>query len=173
LLQLFIASRFDVLLHRFNRSSFQRIVLTVRVKSKARTLKDLIGPEQAWPSRLLLMSRIGIWWFSAMIEPVVVIVAYRPKPGRESETLDLVRSRVPTLRKQGLVTDRTSTIMRARDGTIIEVSEWKSQEAIEAAHKNPNVLAMWNRFFEVCDCAPLNTLSESAEMFAGLEPIPD
>lgn len=108
-----------------------------------------------------------------MIEPVVVIVAYRPKPGRESETLDLVRSRVPTLRKQGLVTDRTSTIMRARDGTIIEVSEWKSQEAIEAAHKNPNVLAMWNRFFEVCDCAPLNTLSESAEMFAGLEPIPD
>jgi hypothetical protein len=87
--------------------------------------------------------------------------------------LDLVKSRVPTLRKEGLVTDRPPTIMRTRDGTIIEVSEWKSQEAIEAAHKNPNVLAMWNRFFEVCDCIPLNTLSESAEMFAGFEPIPD
>lgn len=104
---------------------------------------------------------------------VIVIVAYRPKPGKESETLDLVRSRVPALRKEALVTERTPIIMLARDGTIIEVSEWKSHEAIDAAHKNPNVLAMWNRFFAVCDCVPLNQLSESAEMFAGFEPVPD
>jgi quinol monooxygenase YgiN len=104
---------------------------------------------------------------------VIVIVAYRLKPGKDSETLDLVRSRVPTLRKEALVTDRTPIIMRARDGTIIEVSEWKSREAIDAAHKNPTVLAMWNRFFEICDCIPFNTLSESAEMFAGFEPIPE
>ena len=104
---------------------------------------------------------------------VIVIVAYRPKPGKESETLDLVGSRVPTLRKEALVTERTPIIMRARDSTIIEVSEWKSQEAIDAAHKNPNVLAMWNRFFAVCDCVPLNQLSESAEMFAGFEPVSD
>ena len=108
-----------------------------------------------------------------MIEPVIVIVAYRPKPGKESETLDLVRSRVPALRKEALVTERTPIIMLARDGTIIEVSEWKSREAIDAAHKNPNVLAMWNRFFAVCDCVPLNQLSESAEMFAGFEPVPE
>jgi quinol monooxygenase YgiN len=104
---------------------------------------------------------------------IIVIVAYQPKPGRESETLDLVKSRVPILRKEGLVTGRTPTIMRARDGTIIEVSEWKSKEAIDAAHRNPNVLAMWNKFFEVCDCIPLDTLSESADMFAGFEPISD
>src|SRR6266567_1657284 len=106
-----------------------------------------------------------------MIEPVIVIVGYRPKPGRESDTLELVRNRLPILRKEGLVTDRTPIIMRARDGTIIEVSEWKSQEAIAAAHKNPNVLVMWNRFFEVCDCIQFNALSESAEMFAGFEPL--
>ncbi|PYL28243.1 MAG: hypothetical protein DMF45_09785 [Verrucomicrobia bacterium] len=82
---------------------------------------------------------------------IVVIVAYRPKPGKENELVDLVQSRVPTLRKENLVTDRAPTIMRSRDGTIIEVSEWKSQEAIDAAHKNPNVLAMWNKFFAVCD----------------------
>ncbi len=102
---------------------------------------------------------------------VIVIVAYRPKPGKEKETLELVRSRVPTLRKEGLVTDRAPTIMRARDGTIIEVSEWKSHEAIDAAHKNPIVLAMWNKFFEACDCIPLNTLAEANDLFAGFEPI--
>jgi len=103
----------------------------------------------------------------------VVIVAYRTKPGKENELIDLVRSRVPTLRKEGLVSDRVPTIMRSRDGTIIEVSEWKSREAIDAAHKNPNVLAMWNKFFAICDCIPLNTLAEANEMFAGFEPIAD
>jgi quinol monooxygenase YgiN len=104
---------------------------------------------------------------------IVVIVAYRPKPGKENELVELVRSRVPTLRKENLVTDRVPTIMHSRDGTIIEVSEWKSREAIDAAHKNPNVLAMWNKFFAVCDCVPLNTLPEAKEIFAGFEPVAD
>jgi len=102
---------------------------------------------------------------------VIVIVAYRPKSGKEKDLLELVRSRVPTLRNEGLVTNREPTIMRARDGTIIEVSEWKSHEAIDAAHKNPNVLAMWNKFFAICDCVPLKNLAEAEEMFAGFEPI--
>jgi hypothetical protein len=56
---------------------------------------------------------------------------------------------------------------------IIKVSEWKSQDAIDAAHKNPNVLLMWDKFFAICDCVPLNRLPESAGMFAGFEPIGD
>jgi len=104
---------------------------------------------------------------------IIVIVAYRPKPGKEKELLKLVRNRVATLQKEGLGTHREQSIMCARDGTIIEVSEWKSQEAIDAAHKNPNVLAMWNKFFAVCDCVPLKTLAEAEEMFAGFEPVAD
>lgn len=105
------------------------------------------------------------------MQGVVVIVAYRPKPGKGDELLQLVRRRVPTLRQEDLVTDRTPTIVRARDGTIIEVSEWNSREAIEAAHKNPNVLALWQQFFALCDCVPLNTVAETSEMFAGFEPM--
>jgi quinol monooxygenase YgiN len=104
---------------------------------------------------------------------IVVIVAYRPKPGREKELLEIVRSRVPTLRREGLVTDRVPVMMRAKEGTIIEVSEWKSSEAIEAAHKNPRVLAMWDKFFAVCDCVPLKTVPEAETMFAGFEAIAD
>jgi len=102
---------------------------------------------------------------------IVVIVAYRPKAGREKELLDLVRNRVPTLRKEGLVTERVPVIMRAKDGTIIEVSEWKSHEAIEEAHQNPRVLAMWDKFFALCDCVPLKEVPEAETMFAGFEPI--
>jgi quinol monooxygenase YgiN len=102
---------------------------------------------------------------------IVVVVAYRPKPGRERELLDLVRSRVPTLRKEDLVTERVPVIMRAKDGTIIEVSEWKSDQAIEEAHKNPRVLAMWEEFFALCDCVPLKSVPEAGTMFAGFEPL--
>ena len=102
---------------------------------------------------------------------VVAIVAYRPKSGQEKTLLDLVRSRVPMLRKEGLVTDREPVTMRAQDGTIIEVSEWKSRETIDAAHKNANVLAMCEKFFAACNCIPLQDLAEAREMFAGFEPI--
>jgi quinol monooxygenase YgiN len=104
---------------------------------------------------------------------VIAVVAYRPKPGKEQELLELVRARVPTLRKEGLVTDRVPTIMRSRDGTIVEVSEWKSRDAIDAAHKTPRVLAMWDKFFAVCECVPLKTLAETADMFAGFTPLED
>src|SRR4051812_18092813 len=104
---------------------------------------------------------------------IVVIVAYRPKPGHEAELLELVRGRVPTLLKEGLVTDRAPVMMHARDGTIIEVSEWKSQQAIEEAHRNPRVLAMWDKFFAVCECVPLKTVPEAETMFAGFEAIVD
>src|SRR4051794_30849266 len=106
------------------------------------------------------------------MDGIVVIVAYRPKAGHEAELLELVRGRVPALRTDGLVTDRIPVIMRAKDGTIIEVSEWKSHEAIEAAHRNPQVLAMWDKFFAVCDCVPLKDVPESETMFAGFQPIP-
>ena len=56
----------------------------------------------------------------AVMDGVIVIVAYRPKPGKESETLELVRNRIPTLRKEALVTERRPIIMRARDGTPID-----------------------------------------------------
>ena len=102
---------------------------------------------------------------------VIVIVAYKPKPSKESDLLELVRRRVPFLRGEGLVTERVPTIMRCRDGTIIEVSEWKSQAAIDAAHKNPNVLAFWNEMFAVCECVPLKTLPEAEQMFAAFEPL--
>jgi len=102
---------------------------------------------------------------------IIAVVAYRPKAGKDEQLLELVRSRVPTLRNERLATDRVPVIMRSRDGAIVEVSEWKSREAIDAAHKNPNVWAMWEKFFAVCDCVPLNTLPETANIFAGFTPI--
>jgi hypothetical protein len=101
---------------------------------------------------------------------VMVIVAYRPKPGCEHKLEELVREHVPCLRTLGLVTDRPAQAMRAKDGTIVEVLEWQDG-AIEAAHSTPRVVELWERFGNVCDYVPLRELPEAETLFAGFEPI--
>jgi hypothetical protein len=100
----------------------------------------------------------------------MVIVGYRPKPGREADLLALVRDHVPELRRLGLATDRPTLAMRAVDGTIVEVFEWRDG-AIASAHENPDVLAMWGRFAAACDYVPLTELPETKDKFAQFEPI--
>ena len=100
-----------------------------------------------------------------------VIVAYRPRPGKAQELLQLTREHLPILRSQGLATDRPSYVMRSVDGTIIEVFEWKSAEAIAAAHQNAVWQAMCGRYSEACDYISLENLSESKNMFAEFDPV--
>ncbi len=101
----------------------------------------------------------------------IVIACYRPKPGKKSELDALMQTHLSTLRVEGLVTERESIMMEATDGTIIEVFEWKSHEAIEAAHKNAAVLEMWDRYAEVCDYIPVAQVPEAAEMFSQFSPL--
>ncbi len=81
---------------------------------------------------------------------LLVIAAYRPKKGMEHLLRDVLKDHLPILRKERLVTDRPPYLMRAADGTFVEVFEWKSAAAIEAAHHNSAVQAMWARFEEAC-----------------------
>jgi len=100
-----------------------------------------------------------------------VIARYKPFPGQEAALLSLVREHIPILKKEALVTNRIPYVMRASDGSLIEVFEWKSEKAIEQAHSNPRVLKMWEDFGAVCEFKPFSTLPEAKEMFPGFEPV--
>jgi quinol monooxygenase YgiN len=101
----------------------------------------------------------------------IVIACYRPKPGKREALRRLILDHVATLRGQKLVTDRAPITMEAKDGTIVEVFEWASAAAIEAAHGNPTVQAMWKEYAEICDYLPIAQVPEAAEMFADFTPI--
>ncbi|MFQ5908972.1 MAG: hypothetical protein ACE5JE_09160 [Thermoplasmata archaeon] len=102
---------------------------------------------------------------------VMVISAYRPRAGKEALLLEVLKTHLPILRGEGLATDRPSQVMRAKDGTMIEVFEWMSQEAIDAAHENDAVKAMWVEFEEACEYATLSSLPEGQDLFASFEPV--
>lgn len=102
----------------------------------------------------------------------VVIACYVPRAGLEYELHELARAHVPRLRAEGLVTDREPIIAVAADGTVVEVFEWVSEDAIAAAHTNPAVRAMWEEYRAVSTYIPIGEVVEAACLFSEFAPLP-
>ncbi len=100
-----------------------------------------------------------------------VIVAYTPKANQEARLLEAVKKHLVVLGAEGLITDKPAYVMRATNGTILEVFEWKSAEAIRQAHQLPSVQALWGEFAAVCDYKKLSDISETQQMFAEFESV--
>jgi hypothetical protein len=100
---------------------------------------------------------------------VHVIAIYKPKPGKAHELLQVVREHLPILRGQKLATDSPSLVLRATDGTLIEIFEWVSEEAVRQAHTNKAVLELWGRFEHVCTFGTLTGLPDSDKPFPHYE----
>ena len=101
----------------------------------------------------------------------IVIAAFQPKPGQLAPLRDVVAKHWRILQEQGLVTDRPRMVMQAANGTLLEVFEWRSPEAIEAAHKNPAVLALWAEFETACEYVPLSSLAEAQHPFSEFDAV--
>ncbi|HET6543844.1 MAG TPA: hypothetical protein VFG46_25335 [Chryseolinea sp.] len=98
-----------------------------------------------------------------------VIVIYRPKKGKDAALLQLVNDHMSILKTQNLVTDRAPIIMKAADGSIIEVFEWKSADAIKQAHQNKVVQELWERFSQVCEYEIPVNIKEFQALFSEFE----
>lgn len=98
-----------------------------------------------------------------------VIAAFRPRDGQQDALRTLVSRHRQVLREEQLVTDRPPYAMQAADGTIIEIFEWRSADAIAEAHRNAAVQALWAEFDTHCDYLPLVDLAESRRPFAEFE----
>jgi hypothetical protein len=99
----------------------------------------------------------------------ISVACYKPRPGCEEALSELVRNHMAPLKAEGLVTDRTPIAMRCADGTIVEVFEWVSRDAIEGAHQNPVVLDLWKKFEAVCWYETPANVAEFQNMFAHFE----
>lgn len=100
-----------------------------------------------------------------------VIAAYKPKQGSEPQLLDLVARHGGVLRAEGLISDKVAHVMRADDGTLIEVFEWLNEHAAARAHAIPQVQALWAEFAAVCDFPPLASIAEANRPFAHYESV--
>lgn len=100
-----------------------------------------------------------------------VIVAYQPKPGQDQALRAAVKKHCEVLRAEDLITAREPYVMVGSDGTVVEVFEWRSPEAIEAAHGSPAVQALWAEFEACSTYTPLIEVPEAQQMFAEFDPL--
>lgn len=95
----------------------------------------------------------------------VFMALYRPKPGKENELKEILKIHIPTLREEGLITNREQLTLQAEDGTIIEIAEWMSNEAKEKAHQSANVMSVWNKISSVAEIISLSSFVEAQKPF--------
>jgi len=98
-----------------------------------------------------------------------VLAVYRPRNGKQNELEAEMIEHVPLLRRLGLATDTASQVLRAPDGTVMELFEWRDHGAIAAAHEHPDVLAMWARYDTCCEYGTLADLPNAGTMFPEFE----
>lgn len=101
----------------------------------------------------------------------IVFALYRPHAGKGAELLQAVAMHYPVLRKLELITDRAPVVARAKDGSIVEVFEWVSEEAAQKAHEHPEIAAVWESMGKVGDVAALSSLAEVQRPFPHFEPV--
>lgn len=101
----------------------------------------------------------------------LVIALYRPRLGCEARLHEVLRDHVPALRAEGLVTARPELHLRAADGTVLEIFEWKTEQSAADAHHNATVQALWARFEQVAEFVSLADLPEAHRPFSHFDPL--
>ncbi len=101
----------------------------------------------------------------------IVFACYRPHAGKEAELKALISKHVPTLRQYEMLTDRDALLAQAKDGTFIEVFEWRSAAESNRAHEHPAVGKIWDAMAKVCDFVSLQGLEEAKRPFSHFKPV--
>lgn len=97
------------------------------------------------------------------MDPQIVIAMYKPHDGKDAELRALIDEHIPTLRRLALITDRPSLLARARDGTYLEVFEWRAWS--DEIHAHPEVARIWGAMGRVADFVTLSSLEEAGQTF--------
>ena len=106
-----------------------------------------------------------------LMNPVIVFAIYKPHQNKQNELKKLILKYVPILKSNKLITDREPVLVQSENGIYIEIFEWKSNDAIEEAHKNPEVQKLWDEIEKVCDFTNLESLEEVKDFFPQFKPI--
>ena len=96
----------------------------------------------------------------------LALAAYRPREGRDEELRRLLEEDVATLRRRGHVTARPAPLIRTPDGELLVVLEWSSEHAVDDAHADAEVLAVWSRKDQLAEYVPPRDLAGAGVPFA-------
>jgi hypothetical protein len=101
----------------------------------------------------------------------ILVVVYKPFRGKEGDVLDVIGHHMPVLRAEGLATDRKPILMRSDDGSIIEIFEARSAEAIQQAAYNTKIQELWMAMGRISEFIKPTEVQEFQTLFSQFESI--
>ncbi|HSE41002.1 MAG TPA: hypothetical protein VLH08_09585 [Acidobacteriota bacterium] len=101
----------------------------------------------------------------------IVFALYRPNKGKDTELEKLIAQHGPTLRRLELITDRPVVLVKSKNGTYIEIFEWRTEESAGLAHHHPEVAKIWEAMGKIADLPTIDSLEEISERFPHFQPI--
>ena len=78
---------------------------------------------------------------------------------------------LPLLRRHGLVTARPGVSGIGKDGALVEVFEWESEEKSRSAPAFPEIGNHWKKMADAMDFVGLASLPETQTPFAHFMPL--
>ena len=103
---------------------------------------------------------------------LTVIACYRPHAGKEEQLRGWIREHVPALRSESLVSDDAVVLLRADDGSFLEIFSWKSEAAARSAESNEVIQRIWGGMAACADFLRLTDLAEASRPFAHFHRVP-
>ncbi|MCI0596362.1 MAG: hypothetical protein L0Z48_07440 [candidate division Zixibacteria bacterium] len=105
----------------------------------------------------------------------VVLALYQVASENEQALLKLIPKKRRYFLKAGYATRRAPILLRSRQNPeiLIEIFEWKSQDAVAKAHQDPKVRAIWDEMDKLCKRIGqgLSEVPEFATPFPHFEPV--
>ena len=100
---------------------------------------------------------------------LLTFAMYKPNEGKETELMDILKDHIPTLKELGLITSREPATLKTEEGVIVEVFEWKSEEAVDMAHRHPAIGQLWGKMGGICTFPGMKDLKEAHQPFPAFE----
>ena len=105
----------------------------------------------------------------------IVLALYQVAKENEKALLKLMPKKRRYFLKAGYATRRAPILLRSRENPeiLIEILEWKSDDAVAKAHKDPKVRAIWDEMAKLCKKMGkgLNELPELGTPFPHFDPV--
>lgn len=101
---------------------------------------------------------------------LITMALYQPHEGKEEQLKEVLKTHIKTLETENLITTSEPIRAVATDGTVIEIFEWKSEQAKDAAHESPVVMKVWNEIMEIAEIKSLSSLEEANHPFPNFAP---
>ncbi|MBL7878115.1 MAG: hypothetical protein JNL53_20785 [Cyclobacteriaceae bacterium] len=102
----------------------------------------------------------------------IFLIIYKPHKGKEQELLSTVKSGYAPMISGGYVTDRAPILMRATNGSLLLIFEWKQQDSQDKAQADPAIQEQWMRVSKLSEFEKPESLKEFRDVFPEFESIP-